>query len=67
MINYFLCIIWPVLIFGSIGAYKLGKRSGGLKVSILMMAGFWLICISILMGVFGKWWLDFLWMPYFAQ
>jgi len=67
MFNFFLCIIWPVLIFGSMGAYKLGKRNWGQQGSLLMMVGFWIICVLILVGIFQEFWLDVLWIPYFAQ
>jgi len=57
MINYTLLFTWPILIFGSIGVYKFGKKQWGKKGAWLGLVIFWAVFCFILMLIFQEaWW-----------
>ena len=67
MFNFFLCIAWPLLIFGTLGAYKFGKKRWGDKGSWLTSVAFLIVLFSILILIFGKYWWQLFFLPYLAQ
>ncbi len=61
MFNIFLFISWPVLIFGTLGAYKMGKNRWGNKGAWIASVAFVLALITILRVILGDgWWMLFL-------
>jgi len=66
MINFYLCIIWPVIIAGLFFAYRFGKKRGWTG-ALLLLAGFICLVLAILWLIFGSFWPEILWVPYFAQ
>ena len=65
MINYFLCIVWPVIIFGSVLAYRYGKKRWGGIASWLFPAAYLLVVVLALRFLlFGETWWEILLTPY---
>ena len=66
MFNWTLLITWPILIIGSIGAYKLGKKklgNGAWLLSILFCIAFFLL----LWLIFREQWFFTLIVPFIIQ
>ena len=64
MFNYYLLIIWLVLILGTIGTYRLGKEQWGIKGSLLLSVGFISAVKVILRLLFNDDWLGYLLVPW---
>jgi hypothetical protein len=58
MLNFFLCIIWSLLIFGTIGAFIMGKKRLGSKGAWLLAVTYVVVAILVMWLVFGEvlWW-----------
>ena len=67
MFNFFLCIIWPVLIGGTVAIYIGVKKLGKKAVALLLSFVYIVFCLILLRLIFGEYWIDILWIPYFAQ
>ena len=65
MINYLLCIVWPILIGGVIGAYKLGKNVGSNGAPYLYPLIFVAIYLFLMATVGGEDWWQFFIVLYF--
>ena len=68
MINFFACISWPLLIGGTFGAYRFGKKRWGSKGSILLPVVFLIVALLVLaLWIPPRFWLELFFSPYLAQ
>jgi hypothetical protein len=59
MLNYFMCVFWPLLIFGTIVTYRMGKKLLGKR--------FWLMPLAFVFFLFlGMWWIANYVFPYYT-
>ena len=67
MLNFFMCILWPLLIGGIIASSKFGNKHWGRKGSIFLPVAFLTVFFLALWLWVGEFWLEILLSPYLAQ
>ena len=56
MFNFFMCILWPLLIGGTFGAYKFGKKRWEIKGAVLLPIAFVVLFFLLLILWLREYW-----------
>jgi hypothetical protein len=64
MFNYFMCILWPILALGAVGAFRFGRKRWGTAGSVILPVAFLFVFLLLGWMWVGETWWQTLFIPF---